>query len=284
MTQTRDIERLLDTWLGDDGSMLPDRVIDASLAQIDTTPQRRVLIRVPWRIPTFNNHARMALTAVAAVVVVVGGIALLRPGTSSGPGGAPSSAPSAEPSPSVSPSPSTAPSPAPSPVSTSGWLPFSSDRYGYQIRYPPTSTGLGAIETAATMVTPASRDWSLETDKDIESQAAFDRTLAAVDLFVLGPDGSQIYVYAFAASVPPGMSEDEWLTTYYEGRSTVCSQAVEWQPITIDGRTGRLDVNDRCADEQAFVFFDGRVYSFGIGQPNQRALLEAFLSTVRFSQ
>ncbi|HLA16604.1 MAG TPA: hypothetical protein VJZ72_06845, partial [Candidatus Limnocylindrales bacterium] len=145
MTQTRDIERLLDTWLGDDGSTLPDRVIDASLAQIDTTPQRRVLIRVPWRNPFVNNYAKMALTAVVAVVVVVGGIALLRPGTSSGPGGAPSVAPSTEPSPSVAPSPSTAPSPAPSPevVSTAGWTAFSSDRYGYQISYPPTSTGIG---------------------------------------------------------------------------------------------------------------------------------------------
>ena len=75
MTETRDIERLLDAWLGDDGSMLPDRVIDASLAQIDTTPQRRVLIRVPWRVPGASTYASVALAA--TVVIAVGAIGLL---------------------------------------------------------------------------------------------------------------------------------------------------------------------------------------------------------------
>jgi hypothetical protein len=281
MTEVRDLERLLDAWLGDDGSMLPDRVIDASLAQIETTPQRRIL--VPWRIPTINSYARMAVAALVAVVLVGSGIAVLVPGGPAGPGGAPS--PSASPSAAPSPSPSPSPSPAATPVTTTDWQSFISGRYGYRAAYPPTSTGMpGSTGPAPTEVTPASRDWSIEKDGAMFTTIdTFMQAAEATDLVVMGPDGSKIAITGFAAAVPAGMSEDDWIAAYNtaQNRPSRCTTAIDWRPITVDGAAGRLDP---CGDAQAFVFRDGRVYVFSIWQPDHVALLEAFLSTVRWEQ
>jgi hypothetical protein len=65
-----------------------------------------------------NTNAKLGAAAVAAVVLVVGGFALLRPGASSDVGGTPSAVPSAAPSAAPLPSaaPSVAPSLAPSPA------------------------------------------------------------------------------------------------------------------------------------------------------------------------
>ena len=48
MNGTVDTERILDAFLAPEADRLPDRVIDAALADIARTPQRRAL-RVPWR-------------------------------------------------------------------------------------------------------------------------------------------------------------------------------------------------------------------------------------------
>ena len=81
-----DAERILDAYLAPEADRLPDRVLDAALADIARTPQRRAL-RVPWRFP--NMHALSRATGIAAValVAVVGAGALFYL-TSNRPGGA----------------------------------------------------------------------------------------------------------------------------------------------------------------------------------------------------
>lgn len=233
-----------------------------------------------------NTYAKLGIAAVVAVVLVGGAIALLRPGASSNVGGAPSAAPSAAPSvaPSVAPSPSPALSPAASPPSTADWTAFTSDRYGYTLSYPAISTGMpGSPGPAPTEVQPASRDWSLENDGEMFTTIeTAERTFQATDLFVMGPNDNQIAVTVFAAPIPAGTSEDEWIASYYEASAVPpqCSALTSARPITVDGVAGRLDT---CSDAQAFVFRDGRVYVFSVWQPDHEALLEAFLSTVKFT-
>ena len=107
----------------------PDWVLANALETIESTPQRRVLIRVPWRFPDMNNtFAKVAIAAVVVLVIGVVGLNLLRPSASSGVGAQPSASPSATPSPSPSPSPAASASQA---MST-----FTSTMHGMSIDYP----------------------------------------------------------------------------------------------------------------------------------------------------
>jgi hypothetical protein len=133
------------------------------------------------------------------------------------------------------------------------------------------------------LVEPASRGWTLENDgamfTTIETAT---EAFKATDLFVMGPDNSQIAVTVFAAPIPAGTSEDEWIAAYNKAssRPPACTEKIAWQPITVGGVAGRLDA---CEDAQAFVVRDGRIYVFSVWQPDHTALLEAFLSTVKFT-
>jgi hypothetical protein len=86
----------------------PDRapawVLGRALDAIDSTSQRRVLVRVPWRFPVMNSYAKLAAAALVVLSVGAVGLAVLAPG-SSGPGAeaSPSPSPSAAPSASASP-------------------------------------------------------------------------------------------------------------------------------------------------------------------------------------
>ena len=103
---------------------------------IDDTPQRRVLIRVPWRFPHMNNFAKVAIAAVVVIAVGALGLSVLRPSSSSNVGGQPTASPSPSPSPSFSPSPSS-PSPSASVVSPAALTEtFTSERHGFSISYP----------------------------------------------------------------------------------------------------------------------------------------------------
>jgi hypothetical protein len=212
-------------------------------------------------MPTFLKPVLAG--AVVIAVLVVGAILLTRGPTSNTGGPA-----SATPSPSASAAASAAASPSSSLTDTSDWVAFTSERYGYQIAHPPTWTA-----------TPASRDWDFETDR-------LDNITAAADHFIDGDAAFQILVTAFADDVPPDMSEDEWITAYYEDSEVdgqPCDTVIdEMQPITVDGHPGRIAINDPCSDAQAFVFIDGRVHVFAVWRAREEALLEAFLSTVVF--
>lgn len=119
----------------------PDWVLASALETIESTPQRRVLIRVPWRFPDMNNtFAKVAIAAVAVLAIGVVGLNLLRPSGNSGVGAQPPASPSASPSPSPSPSPAASPSQA---LST-----FTSTMHGLSIEYPAAWLKDQATETS----------------------------------------------------------------------------------------------------------------------------------------
>lgn len=269
MTSRSDIERELDRYLAQGAEQVPDRVIDAALDQVDQIPQRRAL-RMPWRSNEMPMFLKLAFAGAAVVAVVVVGSMFLNRGPTANVGGSPVTTPSA----SVAAPASAAPEPsvAPALTDTSNWAPFTSQRYGYEIAHPPAWTA-----------TPSVRDWVFDTDRlEFRSEAA--------DSFIDPTAQYQIRFTAFAVDVPPGTSEDEWITAYYEGSrgdGIPCDALIkELQPIavTVDGHEGRMWINDGCSDAQAFIFRDGRAHVFAVWRADQEALLEAFLSTVKFTE
>ena len=157
-----DFDRTARLWLEDGPIVLSDRALLAALDEIHVTRQHRSA-RPVRRFVAMNSYAKLAIAAVVVVVVAIGGLVLLRPGKSSGAGDAPTASPS--PTPSRSAAPSRSPAASPSPISTTGWVPFTSDRYGYTISYPPTHTGIPPCTVSApTVVAQAQRDFTFGTD------------------------------------------------------------------------------------------------------------------------
>lgn len=267
MTHRSDVELVLDRYLTDGPERVPDRVLDAALDQIDLTSQRRAL-SVPRRffeMPTFLKPA-LAVAAVVAVLVV-GGFYLTRGPTASVGG------------PAVTPSP-TAPAAAPasdSPVpaaltDTARWVPYASERYGYQISHPPTW-----------VVEPAERNWSIDS---VDRTNWMGRGVA--DRFHESSTSFAVLVTAFADDVPPGTSEDEWIAAYFEplaepteGCGTLSDDV---RSTSVDGHRATIVNEQPCSDTIAFVFIENRVHVFAVWRENQEALLDAFLSTVEFME
>ena len=230
-----------------------------------------------------NTFVKFAMAAAVVVVVAIGGLALLRPGGSSGTGGAPTATASSTPSPSATPSRSAAASP--SPISTTGWVPFTSDRYGYTVSYPPTHTGLPpSTVSAPTFVSQAKRDFTFGTDRfDTETgRVTGTPTIEklkdnALDWIVFGPVGSEIAFFGFAETIPAGTSVDDLIRQSVGTPDVPC----ESELITIDGQPGRFDV---CGQglSIAIVIVGDRAYAFLGGRgSNAKDLMLAQLSTVQ---
>ena len=101
MSTDREVTRIVQSWLEEGVNALPDRVLDNVLDQVPATPQRRHSLPA-WRLPRMTAPIRIAIAAVAVVVVALIAINFAPKATSVG--GPPATA-----------SP-TAPAPTPSPI------------------------------------------------------------------------------------------------------------------------------------------------------------------------
>ncbi len=137
-------ERILDAYLAPEADRLPDRVIDAALADIARTPQRRAS-RVPWRFTRMPALTRATGIAAVALVAVVGAGGLMYL-TSNSPGGGGSESTAVPTT-----APTTAPTPAASEVAPGigAWTTYTSEVYGVTLGYPE-DWSLNA---------PATREW-----------------------------------------------------------------------------------------------------------------------------
>jgi len=230
MTANHDLERrIADFYANEAPGRAPDWVLEQALTTIESTPQRRVLARAPWRIPTMNSYARVAIAAVAVIAVGAVGLAVLRPGQTPGVGGGPSPSPSSVPTPSLSPSPSNRP------LTQS----FTSTRYGFSISFP-----------AGWVARPATEPWTfgLPGGDSLEWDYVYD-----------GSTGDTAFL-GLASQALEGKSGDEWaaeLSTHADWRD---SCAVSTEPVTIGGASGLLVVH--CPDDvpSAFVAVEDRGY------------------------
>jgi hypothetical protein len=181
MTGRSDTERFLDAFLAPEADQLSDRVLEAALADIARTPQRRAL-RVPWRFTNMPVFARAAAAALALVVLAAaGGVVYFgSPGTWIGGRAAPAS-----PEPSPSPSPSASPRPSPPPLTE---------------RFTSTIHGISIDSPSGWQTRPATEPWT-------GGQLSFDSRAADV---IFDPVRGGL-LYLTLASQPYGpLSQDAW--------------------------------------------------------------------------
>jgi hypothetical protein len=89
MSTDRDTTRLVRSWLEEGVTRLPDRVLDAVLDEVPTTPQRQPM-RLPWRSSPMTPAFKGVLASAAVVAAVAVALTALTPG---GPGGHPNETP-----------------------------------------------------------------------------------------------------------------------------------------------------------------------------------------------
>ena len=183
-----DAERILDAFLAPESDRLPDRVIDAALADIARTPQRRAP-RVPWRFPLMPARFSPTTVAAVALVAVIGAGALiyLNLGNGNDVGGlatptAPGS-PSAAPTPTAGTAAATAPPSWPARPGIPTWTAYTSEVYRITFGYPES----WRVEA------PATRAWQIGDASDFGPFADV----------VISPD-SDIAVWVFRMAAEPG--------------------------------------------------------------------------------
>ena len=209
------------------------------------------------------------LAAATVVVLAVGGSVLFFSNRSSGPGGVPpaSVAPSASPSPSAM----AEPSPTPELMDTTGWVSYSSERYGLTIARP----GDWADH-------PAQRDWAFPDDAKAWEH------LEATEVFA--NDTETVGVSAWSSTVAPGTTVEAWMQEYCvvlgaSGCASTADLAVDVE--TADGHPGLLQMS---GDTMAF-FLDGEtMYVVAVWREDTdptvqpyggaRRLLKSFISTL----
>jgi hypothetical protein len=205
MSVNHDLERrIADFYETEAPPAAPVWVLRDALATIDITPQRRVLVRVPWRFPPMNTYARVAVAVVAVIAIGAIGVAVLRPGTTPDIGGARSPSPSATPSPIPSPSP---------PALTES---FTSAVHGFTISYP-----------ADWNVRAATEPWSAGIPFQLDAFAD-----------VIETSGNR---FLLVASQPlGGRSGEAWAEAVSSNPDwdDRCEPASE--PVTIDGASGTI--------------------------------------------
>jgi hypothetical protein len=253
-----DTERILDAFLAPEADRLADRVIDAALADIARTPQRRS--RWPAR-RTFemSSYARLAASATAVVLVAVVGYNLW-PGKGGGTGTGATPVPTAQASPSIS--PSLAPSP-----NTVSLRPFAGpDGLGMC----PAPGFAGCVEDprddsiAFTFALPAA--WDIRDGSGPWIDANGPPTGAAV-FFYRGnwlfsepchPVGAEV-----SPDIPVGPSVDDFVTALVDHPSLDVTAPVD---ITLAGYSGKyldLRVPDDISECAEYQPIDLHIYAQG---------------------
>jgi hypothetical protein len=256
MTQPRDPDAIVAAWLEDGPVRLPPETRSAITVALRTQPRagRRA-------IPGGNMLPLNKLTTAAAIVLAAGlvsAVLLVNRGTATGP--TPSAVTPSAPIPSDG--PSALPADA---VSTTGWRSFSSQRYAYDMQYPPNMSAQQSV-----------RQWVWADQADPLSPAN--------DLF-----RGHVTVTAFGMPLAEHAERDPWIASYvYDlvGRTSPCTRepvdlplkGVDGLPVVFFRETGPGD----CGGLFAFVQVDRQMDTFFIGPAGQEQTLEAMLATVRF--
>jgi hypothetical protein len=255
MNRSMSTERTLDWFLASDGDQLEERVLEAALAEIARTPQRRRL-GVPRVLPNMTVGFRaVALLAVVAGLTMAAAVLL---GVAGGqPNPAPSTAPSTAASTAPSAAPSTAPTVAPSRLPTSpppavglgAATPYSSEVYGYQAALPATWT----VDHLAT------RRWGPAAN-------GLDPSSAGVDTFV--DPGGTVTVSRWRAQHDPTADPGNpakmlvWVEALCRRLGDTQCNGIPDRAIPLCGPGGS------CPDGLVMVPFRDHVFAFWVGTPD----------------
>ncbi|HEY7701569.1 MAG TPA: hypothetical protein VIB02_04590 [Candidatus Limnocylindrales bacterium] len=212
MNAPRDTDQIIHAWLEEGPTVLPAPTVRAIEVATRATPQRRRLVRLPWRTRSMAN-VKLLAGAAASLVLLIGAVLFLGPRDGQRSVGAPIATPSSSPSATGEPSPSASPA-----LET-----FTSPKYGYSIKHPESWRS-----------TPATRSWTA-------GQVVPDAT--HTDTF--HPEGTTLgAVVAIAARpIPDGAGDLDWMddwTRYREGLGGPCfGPASAWTAASVAGVPAR---------------------------------------------
>ena len=224
MTANTNLERrVAEHYASEPQLRAPDRVLDAALATIDTTKQRRGLL-APWRFTNMNAYAKMAAAAVIAIAVAVIGLWQLGSPGQTRPTATPIPSPTA-----ALASPGTTPSGSQAPPPTGN---FTSNMHGIQLSIP---TGW-AVTEATTSWTTTEIPLFGETGGDIIA----DTGLETAHLFL-----------EIASQPLAGATGPAW------ANSIVDAPCPTSEATTVDGAEGQLFT---CARLRAMFWTEDRGY------------------------
>ena len=257
-------EQLLADWLEEGPADAPDQILETVVAAVPSIPQRRAMRRVARANRIFHGRVR-ALAGIAAVIAIAVGALLNVPQLASNRiGGEPSASPAA---------PSKSPSPSATPINTAAWTTFASLRHGYVMYHPA--------------------DWSVHQATAPWPFGSFGNTIGdpTVDEFD-DTAGTRSFVVS-SQKIPAGTTTAQWFASHLsEAPQNGCfPPRAAWTPIRIAGQEAGLHGGIAgCPFTEAVAIVGGRAYVFtgyvfGFGgDPGifDRALLDAFLSTVQF--
>jgi hypothetical protein len=235
--------RLSDFYASEAPQRAPDRVLLGTLAAVDSTTQRRVLIRAPWRFPTMNSYAKFAIAAVAVIAIGAVGLSVLRPSPITGPAVV---------------APSSLPSPAPSNSPLALTERFDSDMHGISVSYP-----------AGWTAEPATVSW--QTGQPGDTDGARD----TID------NGSSESSFIGLASQPlAGRTGSEWASELLATPGAFCRPPTEG--ITVAGEQGVLaQCSDSGTNGLlALVWDQTRGYWIVLYRMDDRALFDQILGSV----
>lgn len=250
MNANHDLERrVADFYASEAPARAPDWVLRSAFATIETTPQRRAPIRVPWRFPIMSFYAKLAVAAVAVVAVGAVGLAVLRPAPGPGVG-------NDVPSPSPVQSTLSSPWPGGSELTQT----FTSPMHGLSISYP-----------ADWVVLPATDLWT--TGMPSQSSGTGD----------VIHDRSNDNVFLGLASQPlADKTAEEWTSEVLADPAWENTCPPRTEPVTVDGASGVIAIH--CPDDgvmTAVVTAQDRGYLvilYGVGD---LARFREILATVR---
>jgi len=255
MNSRPSFDDLLSEWLEYGPAYAPATILETVAAALPSIPQRRVLVRVPWRFPPMNTYAKMAVAAVAVIAVGAIGLAVLRP--DSGQVGGPTISPSPPPTP--SPSLVASPSPSPLPALTER---FTSAIHGISVAYP-----------AGWSVNAATRPWTTglprtqEGGRDTIENGATDSTFIGL------------------ASQPlAGVSGDQWAAERSSASfwGDACDP-VPSEPVSIDNASGILVVGCPERPMSALTWVGDRGYWIVLYGESDLASFKEILATVQLN-
>jgi hypothetical protein len=235
VSTTRDVSRIVRSWLEDGVTQLPDRVLDAVLDQLPTTPQRRAgwLAR---RFPIMNSTTvRYGIAAVVVVIAALFGYQYLSRNVG-GPG------PIATPTPTVQPTPTAEPTPAFSALGTQETL--AGGRYV-----------VGSLPFDVTVDVPAgwgsSGDWVAVGPRGNDPPDGMAVRFYSIDNLAANPLSSDEGV----VEPPVGPAVDDLVQAIVSHPDWTASAPTD---ITIDGRPGQLVTITIPSDVELGT--DGRFY------------------------
>jgi hypothetical protein len=232
----RTFERVLGEWLESGSDRTAPAVVDAVLLAIKTTPQERDL-RIPRRFNLMPTYLRLAVAA--ALIAVVGFGALTYLGNNPGVGGPPPATATPVPTPSPTPAATVL-----APLDTSGWLPYTSNRYRFTMRMPASWTA-----------EPADHDWTWENDASNSLSVGADRFHSA--------DGN-ILVSAWRVPLTEAQMNQSWPDVEAWAK-VYCEQTKNTDCATIHDRVAPMCVEKRDCHPALLIPFKDDVQAFANG-------------------